>query len=129
MYGSELLLDFIECDVDTFNYYSVGGFFREVCDDILGVERIGFHFIQSESGDSTEGNVKTNGISAVQFLIQSNVTLHTLNLTGELFINVFTCGDDLHADEVRECACKWFRGKEEKHVLLDRGGEKFNYRS
>jgi S-adenosylmethionine/arginine decarboxylase-like enzyme len=119
MYGSELVLDLTGCDVARFNYYSVRGFFIRLC-DVIGAERVGFHYCESEPGDSTKGDPKTHGISAVQFLTASSITLHALDLTGELYVNVFTCGD-LPEDKVRDCVLGWFGGQVDNVQCLRRG--------
>lgn len=93
MYGRELILGAAECNVKAFTYYPIWNFVRKLCDDVLGVERLDFVYRESEPGDSTEGNPKTHGVTAIQILVTSNVTLHVLDLTGQLFLNVFSCGD------------------------------------
>lgn len=93
MYGQQLILGAVECNVKAFTYYPIWGFLRELCDDILDVERLDFVYRESEPGDSTEGNPKTHGVTAVQILVASSVTLHACDLTGQLFLDVFSCGD------------------------------------
>lgn len=121
MYGPELALDVTGVKSGNFTYDVISKFVRDLCDNVLKVERVdGFYFAESEPGDSTEGNLKTQGFSAAQFLITSSVVLHGLPLTGDLYINVFTCGA---LPEARVCGCimKWFGGVVIHSQLLKRG--------
>lgn len=118
MYGCELISDLSGCDVKKFNWYSIREFFIELC-EVLNVERVGTGYCESEPGDDTEGNPKTNGISAVQFLTTSSICLHALPLTGLLFINVFTCGQ-FDADEALRVVYKHFSPAKHTQRIVNR---------
>lgn len=120
MYGTELIMDFTGCDVTKFKHDPIMEFFRELCDKVLKVERVGTGYWESEPGDETENNPKTHGITAVQCLVTSSIVIHALDLTGELFVNVFTCGV-FDTAKVRDFVTRWCRGTERKANCLDRG--------
>lgn len=120
MYGTELIIDFEGCNRTTFNYLNIRAYMIELCDK-LGVERVAFTYEESEPGDSTEGNPKTCGITAVQVLVASSITLHALRLTGEMFIDIFTCGE-LDREEALRISHEFFKPKTHNLRVLVRGG-------
>lgn len=60
----------------------------------------------------------TVGTSAVQFILTSNITIHTLDKLGKVFINIFSC-KDFDSDKVSGFT-KWFGGKIVHRVEVDR---------
>ena len=94
MYGKELILDFHNCNVDRFNRADIERYFIELC-VLIDMERQDLHFWDDVGvpieDHQTEPHLK--GTSAIQFISTSNVTLHALELTGALYINIFSCKD------------------------------------
>jgi S-adenosylmethionine/arginine decarboxylase-like enzyme len=52
----------------------------------------------------------TKGTSAVQFILTSNITIHTLDLLGTVYVNIFSCKnfDRKIAEEITR---EWFDAK------------------
>ena len=92
-YGMELVLDLHGCDVDVFNRVALEQFFEGLCDDVLKMERHDLHFWDDECCEAGDEQIdpRTKGITAVQFIMFSNVTLHCLELLGQVYINIFSC--------------------------------------
>lgn len=51
---------------------------------------------------------KTTGVSAVQFIITSNVTIHTLEKLDAVYINVFSC-KEFDPKVVKDISKIWFK--------------------
>ena len=63
---------------------------------------------------------KTKGTTAIQFILTSNITIHTLDLTGIAFVNIFSC-KDYDPKLAEEFTVKFFEAKEHKSVTIERG--------
>lgn len=91
-YGQELILDLHNCAVETFTRESIEAYCVELC-ELIDMERCDLHFwddIGVPAGDR-QTNPKTVGTSAVQFILTSNITIHTLDLLAAVYVNVFSC--------------------------------------
>ena len=111
LYGKELILDLHECDPDTFTREIIEEYFKELC-DLIDMERCEL-FWWDDVGvpleeQQTEPHLK--GTSAVQFIMTSNITIHTLDLMGNVYLNIFSCKDfDSHI--ALQFSKEWFKGK------------------
>ena len=88
MYGKELILDVHDCGIDKFNELDINKFFIELCDKIKMV-RVQTHWWVDHM--SEEPHLK--GVTAVQFIQTSNITIHTLEKLECIYINIFSCKD------------------------------------
>ena len=110
-YGYELLLDLHHCVSSTFSRKSLRGFFKELCTQ-LGMKQeklcwwddLGVPLEEQE----TEPHLK--GTSAVQFIKTSNVTVHTLDLLGNVYLNIFSC-KNFDPEGVPALSELWFGGE------------------
>jgi len=91
-YGKELIIDLRGCDASKFNRESISNYLRGLC-NLIDMKRGDLHFWDDvgvpENEQQTEPHTK--GTSAVQFILTSNITIHTLDLLGEVYINIFSC--------------------------------------
>ncbi len=119
-YGKELILDLHDCDVSTFDRAGIGAFFYHLCKKI-GVERADLHFWDDVGvpEDEKQTDPKTTGTSAIQFILTSNVTVHTLDKLGAVYINIFSC-EEFDDDEAANFCMKWFKGTIVNKVVVDR---------
>lgn len=119
-YGKELILDLHDCDVQTFNRESLDEFFSQLC-DLLNMQKCERYFWDDEGvpEDERQTSAHTKGISAVQFILTSNITIHTLELLQCVFINVFSC-KDYDADKAVDFCKRWFAGTAVKWCVVDR---------
>lgn len=110
-YGKELILDLHECDPATFTRKSIQGYFEELC-ELIDMEACDLHFWDDVGVPEEEKQTDphTTGTSAIQFILTSNITIHTLDLLRCVYVNVFSC-KDFDSDAAAEFTVKWFGGK------------------
>ncbi len=91
-YGKELIIDLKDCDASKFTREHITEYFVELC-DLIGMERGDLHFWDDEgvSEEEKQTDLHTKGTSAVQFILTSNITIHTLDLVSEVYVNIFSC--------------------------------------
>ncbi len=109
-YGKELILDIHECDVSTFTRASIKNFCKELC-DLIDMEACEFHFwdFKDDPEEYEKAPDHIKGISAIQFITTSNITIHTLDVLGKAYINIFSC-KNFDAGRARSFTVKWFGG-------------------
>ena len=109
-YGQELILDLHECDVSKFNRTDIDTFFAEVCSltNMVKCERYWWDDV-GVLKEERQTSPHTKGTSAVQFILTSSIVIHTLDLLGNVYINIFTC-KDFDPDIVARYAETWFGG-------------------
>ncbi len=88
-YGIELIIDMHNCSFMP-NAEQLEQFCNELCDEV-DMNAEDFHIWESNEDD--ERNPKLWGVSCVQFITTSNITIHTLPLLhgGSVYLNLFTC--------------------------------------
>jgi len=109
-YGWELLLDLEGCDVSVFNRKSIRRFFVSLC-ELIEMEREDLHFWDYEGVPEKDLPTEKHllGTSAVQFITTSNIVIHTLDPTGNLLMNCFSC-KEFDPDEVENFTVAFFGG-------------------
>lgn len=92
MYGQELIIDMKGCDVSKFNRDSLEEYFKQLC-DLIDMKRCDLHFWDDMETplEERQSLPHTKGTSAVQFILTSNITIHTLDMLGEAYVNIFSC--------------------------------------
>ena len=110
-YGKELILDLHGCDARKFKRITITRFLRELC-RLIDMKRCKLTWWDDyglpKAARQTERHLK--GTSAVQFIMTSNITIHTLDLMGSVYLNIFSC----KAFDAREAAAfsrKFFVGR------------------
>ena len=119
-YGIELILDLHDCNVEKFNRKDIKLFFRKLC-KILDMKPEDLHFWDYEGKPEEYKKAPSHlkGISAIQFISTSNVTIHTLDELRKVYINIFSC-KNFFADEAA-CFCRdFFQGEVAKVTVVDR---------
>ena len=91
-YGEELILDLHHCDPSLFTRESIAEYFNQIC-KLIDMQAEAVHFWDDlglpEDERETEPHLK--GTSAIQFIKTSNITIHTLDLLGNVYLNIFSC--------------------------------------
>ncbi|HDZ69291.1 MAG TPA: hypothetical protein ENH43_02605 [Phycisphaerales bacterium] len=107
-YGYELILDLHGCDPDTFNRDSIEDFFEQLCKQIK-MTRCDLHFWDDVGVPEEEQQTSphTKGTSAVQFILTSTIVIHTLDLMGAVYINIFSC-KEYDKDLAEAFSIEWF---------------------
>ncbi len=111
-YGYELILDMYGCNKLEFTRNSIEAFFHTLC-TAIDMKREDLHF-WDYAGDPegcTNAPAHLKGISAVQFISTSNITIHTLDVTRTVYLNIFSC-KKYDPKEVQRIAENWFKATE-----------------
>ncbi len=119
-YGYELILDLHECDVTKFTRENIRNFFIELC-DLIKMQRRDLHFWDDLDTHIDEHQIspQTKGTSAVQFILTSSIVIHTLDLKGDVYINIFSCKN--FDEKIVPDFCKlWFSSANCKAHYLER---------
>jgi len=108
-YGQELILDMHKCGNVSMDV-NLQTFCEELA-QLIDMQVEDFHIWASEPKD--EKNPKLFGQSAIQFILTSNITIHTLPLFrgGSVYINLFSCKPFDVSIAKRFCET-WFEAKE-----------------
>jgi len=119
-YGYELILDLHGCDVSTFNRESLDGCFEKLCKAIK-MEKCERYFWDDVGVPEEEQQTSphTKGTSAVQFILTSTIVIHTLELLGAAYINIFSC-KPYDAGLAEQFTKEWFGATECRTHLIER---------
>lgn len=121
MYGKELILDLYGCDVSKFNRQSIKEWLDELC-VLIDMNQEDLHFWDYDGVPEEElpNEAHLLGTSAIQFISTSDIVIHTLNMVGECYINLFSCKkfDPIKAAEFTE---KWFAATSRELNIVARG--------
>ncbi len=120
MYGKELILDLHDCVCLPCSRSFLGSYLKELC-ELICMERAELYFWDYEGLPEEYENAAPHlkGISAVQFIMTSNITIHTLDDLKKVFINIFSCRD-FDADIVVKFSEDYFRGCIVSNVVVER---------
>ena len=119
-YGKELILDIHNCDTSTFTRKSIKKYFKELC-TLINMERCKLcwwddYGVPLEEQE-TEPHLK--GTTAIQFIKTSNITMHTLDLMENVYLNIFSC-KDFDSDIVKKFSEQWFKGRIVNSHIIER---------
>lgn len=110
-YGKEVILDLHNCDSKKFTRKIIKQYFIEMC-DLIDMQRAKLCWWDDYGlpleKRQTEPHLK--GTSAVQFIMTSNMTIHTLDILKSVYLNIFSC-KDFDEKIVRDFTKKYFNGK------------------
>jgi len=120
MYGKELILDLHKCDETKFTRESIEEYFRILC-ELIDMKRCDLHFWDDLDTPEEEKQTlpHTVGTSAIQFIITSNITIHTLDLLRKVFVNIFSC-KDFDPDIAKDFTVSWFDGEIASEHFIER---------
>ena len=113
-YGKELIVDLHRCSVATFTKESISTWFNAVC-EIADMKPIRKEWWEEYGNDEPH----LNGITAVQFISTSSITVHACTDLRQAHINFFTC-KDFNAQLVLGYTKNWFLGEVVSAVTLER---------
>src|ERR1700692_2243308 len=119
-YGFECLIDLHSCDESTFNRKSIGKFLSGLC-KVIDMKRCKVHFWDDVgvAPDERQTEPHTKGTSAVCFMLTSTIVVHTLDLLGAVYVNIFSCKrfDPMVAERFTR---EWFKGETVKSTFMER---------
>ena len=107
-YGYELIMDLHGCDASKFNRTSLDNYFEEVC-KAIDMKRCELYFWDDVGLPEEEKQTSphTKGTSAVQFILTSTIIVHTLDILGAVYVNIFTC-KPFERKVAEELTKEWF---------------------
>lgn len=120
MYGKELILDLHNCDNRTFTRDSIAEYFKELC-RVIDMQACEMHFWDDLDvpEDKKQTLPHTVGTSAIQFILTSNITIHTLDLLGAVYVNIFSC-KDFNDHIAKMFTQNWFKGEIVNSLVIKR---------
>lgn len=93
-YGKELILDLKNCDTSKFTREELDYYFERLCDQIdMKRDELYFWDDLETPEEEMQTDAHTKGTSAVQFILTSNITIHTLDELKRIYVNIFSCKD------------------------------------
>ncbi len=119
-YGYELILDIHGCDPSTFNRNSIDTYFEKLCTaiDMVKCERYWWDDVGVEP-EEQQTSPHSKGTSAVQFILTSSIVIHTLDLLGAVYVNIFSC-KPYDKEMAKGITTEWFKGKECRDHFIER---------
>ena len=119
-YGLELVLDMSDCNTAKFKRKHIKSYFLQLC-ELIDMQAEDLHFWDDFRVPEAEKQTdpKTKGTTAVQFILTSNITIHTLELLKNAYINVFSC-KDFDTDIALKFSEEWFKGRLVNSQIIER---------
>lgn len=111
-YGQELIVDLHGCDVARFTRVELARYLTELC-EIIDMERCEVYYWDDVGvpEEDRQKHPKTKGTSVVQFILTSTIVLHTLDLLGSVYVNIFSC-KAFDVKKAEEFTVEWFKSSE-----------------
>jgi len=119
-YGKELILDLHNCDVSKFNRKYLKKYFKEIC-LLIEMEpcKLCWWDDQGVPIESQQTLAHAKGTTAIQFILTSNITIHTLDILKNVYVNIFSCKE--FDEKVAEKFTKeWFSGEVVNSLTINR---------
>lgn len=120
VYGKELILDLHDCPPSNFTRQWIRRYCNSLC-RAIDMQPEELHFWDDEGVPVAEQQTspQTRGTSAVQFILTSNITIHTLDLLGAVYVNIFSCKDFDEEVAILK-TLHWFGGHVAKQTVVHR---------
>jgi len=118
IYGYELIIDLGKCNAEIFTEEHIETFCKELC-KVIDMKAEDFHIWASDPKDYHLEPDHIYGVSAVQFIITSTITIHALTKLRTVYVNVFSCKDfDKHL--AMKYIVEFFEGVIIKYHFIER---------
>ncbi len=120
-YGKELIMDLHSCNPKKFNRKDIKKYFDGLC-KLIDMKQCKLEYWDDygvpEKDKQTSAHTK--GTSAVQFILTSSIVIHTLDILGNVYINIFSC-KGFNATAAKIFTKLFFEGKiVECHIIKRR---------
>jgi S-adenosylmethionine/arginine decarboxylase-like enzyme len=120
VYGFELIMDLHDCDVSKFNRTNLDDYFDKLCKaiDLVKCER----YFWDDVGvppEERQTSPHTKGTSAVQFILTSNIVIHTLDDLAAVYVNIFSC-KEFDRELAEQLTKEWFGAKNCRTHFIER---------
>lgn len=92
--GVELILDLHNCDSNKFNNKTLNKFLKDLVKhvDMTATKLFTWEYLEDNT-KSDENFFHLKGYSKVQFLVTSNITLHSFDNLKKMSLNIYSCKD------------------------------------
>lgn len=119
-YGKEVILDIHNCDPKIFNRKMIRKYFVDLC-KLINMRRSRLYWWDDYKVPPEKRQTKPHlkGTSAVQFIMTSSITIHTLDIMERVYLNIFSC-KDFDANLVKKFSEKYFKGKTVNYKIIKR---------
>lgn len=109
-YGKELILDLHRCDPSIMTRELIEKYFIDLC-KLINMNREDLHFWDEEGVPKEERFTEPHliGISAIQFITTSNITLHALTVLRRVYLNIFSC-KEFDVEKALNFSKEYFKG-------------------
>lgn len=110
-YGKELILDLHGCNTRKFTRREIKKFFKDLC-GLIDMKRCELFWWDDHGLPAKERQTEPHlkGTSAIQFIMTSNITIHTLDMMGNVYLNIFSC-KDFGTKKATDFSRKFFEGR------------------
>lgn len=119
-YGPELILDLHDCDISTFNRKSLRDFGKAMCREISMTPH---KFVSWDDdgvpAEKCQTKPETKGYSAIQFLMESSILIHALEISRSTYVNIFSC-KEFDRNKAKRFTKRWFGAKHITSRLIKR---------
>lgn len=119
-YGKELILDLKGCCSDRMDRSGILTFFDDLI-NILKMEKQDVYLWGPEGlTPEQQSDPRLFGVSGIQFITTSNITIHTLPFRNEVYLNIFSC-NEFDSDDARKFCEKYWGATHSVATTVDRG--------
>jgi len=121
-YGMEAVIDLCDCNIEKFNRKDIKKWLDILCQEKIDMvqDKLIFWDDQDVPEEYKMTECHTCGVSGVQFILTSSIVFHSLSMTGELYVNIFSC-KDFDGQTAIDFTKEFFEGKIRKQHVIDRG--------
>lgn len=118
-YGREMILD-VKTTGERVDRETIATFFEVLCVSIdMVAEDMHFWDYEGDPDAYAAAPDHVRGTSAIQFIRTSNITVHTLDALGMVYINVFSC-KHFNPRIAEDVALSFFPGRVIARTVVDR---------
>lgn len=119
-YGKEIILDLHNCNPKKFTRKTIKRYFIGLC-DLIDMKRADLFWWDDYGAPKEQRQTLPHlkGTSAVQFIMTSNVTIHTLDILKNVYLNIFSC-KDFDPIKAKKFSERYFGGKAVNFKIIDR---------
>ena len=120
VYGYELILDLHGCEPNDFSREHIDRFFSKLC-NLIEMEKCEVHFWDDLDVPEQDQQTlpHTKGTSAVCFILTSSIVIHTLDILGAVYINIFSC-KSFEPNIAVDFASQWFKATSSSKTFIER---------
>ncbi len=115
-YGVESIMDIHKCDTSLFTKENLLEYVKEVTQR-SGMTVYGEPFVWDAMKYEED---HLNGISVLQWIMTSSIVIHSMNKTGVIFINIFSC-KEFDVDMIANFSKEFFQGQTMDLRTIKRG--------